>query len=410
MGAGGAAPLGWWRRYGARVDAVLVDGRDGGDGDEDGGGERRSLPAAAGLVGVLVGLVVVLWVLSLTSGDGNSSEGREADPVDEERFVAPTTTLPPPPTEASAETDELREAASVEPFSELEGRLTYLSGSHVATLDLATGALRQVPIETSGTRLEIAGFQLLTDGKRTVGLSATDDPPTAVLLASSAQVVPSIEPLVDFWVVSRPDGPDGAVQLNAWQDYGIVTGELRAPAGAELLVTDAAGVLIVSPAGTTFRPAFAGFEVVSEHRVLAASTGLRVEQRCDQRLNCTVVAVDSATDDAVELPEEFVAELASIHLSPDGRWMLNNTSPAWLLDRHTQELSLLDGGGYGPPRWSDDSTSVAWMTSARTPTLVVARLEPPEGGDDWFVVELAGLGADPSPGSSFLLDAAFGPR
>ena len=387
-----------------------MDDRDGGDGDDDSGGERRSLPAAAGLVGVLVGLVVVLWVLSLTSGDSSNSEGRDAEPVDEERFVAPTTTLPPPPTEASAETDELLEAASVEPFSALEGRLTYLSGSHVATLDLATGVVRRVPIETSGTRLEIAGFELLTDGKRTVGLSSADDPPTAVLLASSAQVVPSIEPLVDFWVVSRPDGPAGAVQLNAWQDYGIVTGELRAPAGSELLLTDAAGVLVVSPSGTTFRPAFAGFQVVSEHRVLAASRGLRVEQRCDERLNCTVVAVDSATDDADELPEEFVAELASIHLSPDGRWMLNNTSPAWLFDRHTQSLRLLDGGGYGPPRWSDDSTSVAWMTSDRTPTLVVARLEPPEGGDDWFVVELAGLGADPSLGSSFLLDAAFSPR
>lgn len=398
--------MGW--RYRARVDAVLVDDRD--DGDDDSGGERRSLPAAAGLVGVLVGLVVVLWVLSLTSGDSSSTEGRDAEPVDEERFIAPTTTSPPPEVQANAETDELGEAASVEPFSELEGWLTYLSGSHVAMLDLATGAVQRVPIETSGTRLEIAGFELLTDGKRTVGLSSADDPPTAVLLASSAQVVPSIEPLVDFWVVSWPDGPDGAVQLNAWQDYGIVTGALRAPAGSEVLLASNAGVLVVSPAGTTFRPAFAGFQVVSEHRVLAASRGLRVEQRCDERLNCTVVAMDSATDGAVELPEEFVAELATIHLSPDGRWMLNNTSPAWLLDRHTQELRLLDGGGYGPPRWSDDSTSVAWMTSDRTPTLVVARLDAPEGGDDWFVVELAGLGADPSPGSSFLLDAAFSPR
>ncbi len=387
-----------------------MDDRDGDGGGDDDSGERRSLPAAAGLVGVLVGLVVVLWLLSLTSGDGSGTEGREADPVDEERSSAPTTTSPPPKAEASAETDELGEAASVEPFSELEGRLAYLSGSHVALLDLATGTVRRVPIEASGTRLEIAGFELLTDGKRTVGLSLAADPPTAVLLASSAQVVPSIEPLVDFWVVSRPDGPHGAVQLNAWQDYGIVTGELRAPAGSEVLLTDAAGVLVVSPAGTTFRPAFAGFEVVSEHRVLAASTGLRVEQRCDERLNCTVVAVGAATDDAAELSEAFVAELATIHLSPDGRWMLNNTSPAWLFDRHTQELSLLDGGGYGPPRWSDDSTSVAWMTSDRTPTLVVARLEPSEGGDDWFVVELAGLGADPSPGSSFLLDATFSPE
>ena len=397
------------------MDAVLVDDREGtadggrGDRDEDGGGERRSLPAAAGLVGVLVGLVLVLWVLSLTGGD--STEGRDADPVDGERFIAPTTTLPPPePEEASAETDELREAAPPEPFSELTGRLTYLSGSDVALLDLATGAVQRVPIKTSGRRLEIASFDLLTDGKRTVGLSREEDPPTAVLLASSAWVVPSTQPLVDFWVVSRPDGPDGAILLNAWQDYGIVTGELRAPAGSELLVSASEGVIVVSPAGRTFRPAFAHFEVVSEHRVLAAGLGMRVEQRCDERLNCAVVAVDAATDSATALPEEFVAELADIHVSPDGRWLLNNTSPARIFDRETEELSLLDGGGYGPPLWSDDSAAAAWMTSDRTPALVVALLESDDESQDWFVVELAGLGADPSPRSSFLLDATLDQR
>ena len=163
-------------------------------------------------------------------------------------------------------------------------------------------------------------------------------------------------------------------------------------------------------AGRTFRPTFAGFEVVSEHRLLAASGGLRVEQRCDEKLSCAVVTVDAATDRARELPEEFVAKIANIYISPDGRWLLNDTSPAWLFDRQTEQLRLLDGGGYGLPLWSDDSTAVAWLTSDRTPTLVVAQLEPTEAGQDWLVVELAGIGADPSPGSSFLLSAVVSPR
>ena len=361
-----------------------------------------------GLIGVLAVLAVVVWLLSLTSDDAGPVDGRDADPVDEERFIAPTTTSPAPEaeagTEAVPEDGEPEGAAPAEPFSQLEGRLMYLSGRHVAWVDLATGALQQVPIEPTGSRLEVAAMELLTDGKRTVGLSWTGGEPSAVLVTSGAELVPSDHPLVDFWVISRPDGPGGTVWMNAWQDYGVLTGELQAPPGSEVVVVRNAGVLVTPPVGRTYRPTFAGFEVVSEHRLLAASDQLRVEQRCDELLSCTVVVVDAATDRATALPEDFVAELAGISVSPDSRWLLNDTSPAWLFDRRTGQLRLLDGGGYGRPLWSSDSTSVAWLTSDRTPTLVVGRLEPSDEAQDWFVVELAGLGADPSPGSSLLLN------
>ena len=397
--------------YGAGMDMAPLDDRD--RADSGNGAERRSLPAATGLIGILAALILGLWVLSLTGG-GNGIEGRDAGPVDEDRFIAPTTTTTLREAESLAEVaseaEAPQDATPAEPFSDLEGRLAFLSDRHVALLDLATGAVRRVPIDPFGSIPELARLELLTDGKRTVGLSLSEDPPTAVLITSGAELVPSNQPLVDFWVVSRPDGPGGTVRLNAWQDYGVLTGELRAPSGSDVVVVRDLGVLIASPVGRTFRPTFAGFEIVSEHRLLAASGDLHVEQRCDERLNCTVVAVDAATDGATALPEEFIAEIATVHVSPDSRWILNNTSPAWLFDRATGELSLLDGGGYGRPLWSDDSALVAWMTSDRTPTLVVARLEPPEGGQDLFVVELAGLGSDPSPGSSFLLDAKLSPQ
>ena len=400
------------------MDAAPLDGRDPGnydgnedaDGNDGSDGHERSWRAAAGLVGVLAMLAVVVWLLSLTSDGADPVDGRDADPVDEERFIAPTTTSQPPEAEASTEVvsedGEPQGTAPAEPFSELEGRLLYLSDRHVAWVDLATGAVQRVPIEPSGSRLEVAALELLTDGKRTVGLSWADGAPTALLVSSGAELVPSTHPLVDFWVISRPDGPGGTIRMNAWQDYGILTGELQAPPGSEVVVVRNAGVLVAPPVGRTYRPTFTGFEVVSEHRLLAASDQLRVEQRCDEQLSCTVVVVDVATGRASELPEDFVAELAGISVSPDSRWLLNDTSPAWLFDRQTGQLRLLDGGGYGRPLWSGDSTSVAWLTSDRTPTLVVARLEPAEEGQDWLAVELAGLGADPSPGSSFLLDAA----
>ncbi len=392
------------------MDAAPFDGRDDQpDRDE----HERSWRAASGLIGVLVALVAVLWLLSLTTGDGDDIEGSDADPVDEELFEAPTTTSPPPETEVSTEAvpgdGEPEGAAPAEPFSQLEGRLMYLSSRHVVLLDLATGALQRVLIEPLGSVLELADLELLSDGRRTVGLSLADDPPSAVLVASGAELAPSIQPLIDFWVISRPDGPGGAIRMNAWQDYGVLTGELYAPPGSEVVVVRNAGVLVTPPVGKTYRPTFAGFEVVSEHRLLAASDQLRVEQRCDQQLSCTVMIVDAATDRAEELPEDFAAELAGISVSPDSRWLLNDTSPAWLFDRQTAQLRLLDGGGYGRPLWSVDSTSVAWLTSDRTPTLVVARLETPSEGQDWFAIELTGLGADPSPGSTFLLEENLSP-
>ena len=87
---------------------------------------------------------------------------------------------------------------------------------------------------------------------------------------------------------------------------------------------------------------------MSEHRLLAASGGLRVEQRCDEKLSCAVVAVDAATDQASDLPQQFVAEMAGISVSPDGRWLLNDTSPAWLFDHETQDLRLLGRGRLRP--------------------------------------------------------------
>ena len=407
------------RRYGAGMDAAPLDGRDDtGNGDDGTGSEgddhQRSWRAATGLIGVLAALIVVLWLLSLTSNDRSDTTSDDETAMDEDRFVAPTTSSPlrqaESTIEVAAEGDEPPSAGPPEPFSDLDGRLVYLSGSHVALVDLATGALQRLPIEPSGSVLALGDLELLTDGKRTVGLSLADDPPTAVLVASGAELVPSTEPLVDFWVISRPDGPGGAIRLNAWQDYGALTGQLRAPSGSEVLVVRGTGVLVTPPVGRTFRPKFEGFEVVSEHRLLAASDQLQVEQRCDEELSCMVVVVDAATGRAEELPEEFVAELAQISVSPDGRWLLNDTSPAWLFDRRNEQVRLLDGGGYGQPRWSDDSASVAWLTTDRTPTLVVAELEPSEGDKGWLVVELAGLDTDPSPGSSFLLEATLSRR
>ena len=397
------------------------DHHDGGTGSgshdhHDGGtseGSRR-LPAAAGLLGVLVGLVALLWLLSLTDDGGINADSQDSEVLDTDPFEVPTTSSPlrEPEgiVEVAPEAEEVASAASAEPFSDLEGWIVYLSGNQVARLDLSTGAVERLSIAAHGSFHALTDLTMLTDGKRTVALALDHDPPIPLLVASDALVVPSTDPLVDFWVISRPRGPDGAIRLNGWQDYGLLTGELRAPPSSELLVIEDVDVLVNPPVGGTFRPTFTGFQAVSEHRLLAGRGGLVVEQRCDERLACGVVAVDATTGQATELPLEFVAEIAGISVSPNGRWLLNDTSPAWLFDLDTGALRLLDVGGYGRPQWSDDSAWVAWLTTDQTPTLVVALTEPPGREKGWLVVELAGLGADPSPGTSFLLDPTLSRR
>ena len=55
------------------------------------------------------------------------------------------------------------------------------------------------------------------------------------------------------------------------------------------------------------------------------------------------------------------------------------------------------------------ATATPAPVKAGTPTLVVALTGPTATSDDWIVVELTGLGVDPSPGSSFLLSASLTP-
>lgn len=399
--------------------AAPLDGRDGDsgpDGHEDGTSEGpRRLTAAAGLVGVLVALIAALWLLSLTGGGGGDAAGQDSEPLDGSPFEVPTTSSPLREPDGMVEVapgaDEPASGPPAEPFSGLEGRLVYLSGSQVARVDLSTGALELLPIDATESPLQIADLEFLSDGNRTVGIRLTDDPPTVVLVASRAVVVPASHPMVDYWVVTRPNGPRGLMYMAGWQTYSAFAGHLmwvaEAPPGTELVTGGETGVLVVPPVGSTFRPTVSGFEITSDHRALATRGELLVEQRCDEKLACTVVVLDDDTGEARDLPSDFVDELHEISISPDGRWLLNDTSPAWLFDLDTEELRLLDVGGYGRPQWSEDSASVAWLTTDRTPTLVVMETEPPEGEDGSHLVELAGLGTDPSPGTTFLLESTI---
>ena len=84
------------------MDAAPLDGRDdegrsgNGDEDRDGTGDehRRQLPAAAGLIGVLVALIAVLWLLSLTGNDSADIDSPDSNGLDEGHFEVPTTSSP----------------------------------------------------------------------------------------------------------------------------------------------------------------------------------------------------------------------------------------------------------------------------------------------------------------------------
>ena len=92
---------GWPRRHRQQRRRPGRDGRDDGTGDE----HRRPLPAAAGLIGVLVALIAVLWLLSLTGDDGVNTDSRDSDPLDEGPFEVPTTSSPLREPESVVEVD-----------------------------------------------------------------------------------------------------------------------------------------------------------------------------------------------------------------------------------------------------------------------------------------------------------------
>ncbi len=386
---------------------------------------------------VLAGLVVTLWILSLA--DGETTDDQSAPPNSEQRSSEdsgqpeqsqeseeiPTTSVTQEPGQSgetptrsvSQEAGQSGSGSGVssgadaavvtpqqQPLGLLQGRLVYLSGRDVVVFDLASGDLARVPIRASGSITPITDHELLTDRNRTVSLSLGSDPPDALLIASAAKLVPSAQPFLDYWVVSRPNGPDGFVRLAVWHDYGFMSLGLEAPAGSELLLDPDMGLLVISPGGGTYLATYRGFERVSEHRLLGSRNGVRVEQRCDEQLDCAVTVTDVRTDTIMELPTDFVSELSEISVSPDGRWVLNDTNPAKLFDRYTGGVHVLEVGGHGQVLWAEDSASVAWLNSGRRPTLVISEVRPAGGEAKWLAVELSDLQADPSPGSSFLLD------
>ena len=394
-------------------------------------GRSDSLKAVAGLCAVIAGLVAVFWLLSLTDDADSNAQRESRDSSRSERESASTTIRQT--SQADSESDPglslndagegLGETASAGAFSALNGRLTYMSRDGVVVVDLETGIITNLSMRILSAIPPIDDLRLLQDSRRTIGIPAPPEPLEALVIASNASVVRASTPLVDYWVVSQPDGPNGTTRLSAWQSYGFMWSGLTAPAGSQLVASSREGLLVVPPSGGTFLPTIQGFEPVSPHRTLAAGNRFRLEQRCDSQLACEIVIVDADSGRATEVPDELVTELADLSFSPDDRWLLNDTSPAWLFDRHDDTLHILEVGGYGGFQWSEDSRLLAWLTSDRTPALVVVRLPPseprlgepaatgtttrPEDRLAHHVVELAGVQAGPAPGSSFLLDLDF---
>ncbi len=406
------------------------------------GDDRRqnSLRVIATLIGVLAGLAAVLWLLGRTGGDGPADAPDAPLPIEDPAAEASgrgsdaaTRAQSGPGSESGATGGAVQpgEAGSASRSDALGARLAYLTEGGVAIMRLAVvtdddgarlavDAVDRVRIKVSGAVLPLNEYALLTDGNRTVGLSMGDSrgdgPFTAVVVASAARVVPDSSPLVEYWVIDRRDDHSKGVLLVAWHFYGFMSGDRRVPPGSDLVVTGEPGILVVPPTGKTFRAVISGFEPVSEHRALAAGGGVRVEQRCDDQLVCEVVAVDLSDGRVTVLPDDFIAELGEISVSPGGRWLLNDTSPALLYDRTEEEPRQLQVGGYGRAQWTrwplpeahrDQAephfgVAVGWLTTDRTPSLVLARADA-VGGPEVLVVELSGLDADPVPGSSFVL-------
>ena len=345
--------------------------------------------------------------------------------------------VPVPPTVPEVEDDEgptafERRAAAEETLEELglAATVAYTSVRGISTVDLASGNVTDV---RTNSILGPGPYVVLPGNGVSYVLDAAT-PSRADVLETDAAVV-ATQTAGRFAIVGSP--PVGDQPRDAEAGAPVFASVVDRLVGEELadsqvavsdeLAPDAAyfaapglGAVVSRSDGSTAVYDLSGSRELSDHRVVAANVGSRVEIRCSDSCVTFLVGVDAE----VSLPAAFNPESLldptnglAVSISPSGKWLLLYNSlaasvdngrsrarpegvAAQLFDVESGELLPLAAGQTGLPAWSPDGANVAWLD----PTGNDARLIVVGVADRAVTsVDLDGLGAPNRDGDAMVL-------
>lgn len=401
---------------GAAIDAIPVlplVGESTADVEPDDDGPSRS---GRTLLGLVVGVVLVLVVLSTFAGgdDGEGGETEDAASTTSTTRPRPSTTQRPttttvPGTPGRLLVDERPALLGLEMLAIADAR----EGGMIV-VDLGTGRQIEIPEPTSPLRsLVWTGEVVLAQadfGILRLGGDAAE-PWVPVDVGEGRVAWLDWNGLVGVQAVDGPDGEPAVVDrdgtLRTWALPPSVASQVmryggaRAVLGDSLVLDTPDGIYTIDPDGRIDRLSFG--------RVVATGSDSVILRRCDEGLRCELVHVDvtGAERRLPDPPEEI--DLWAGGVAPNGRsaW-LGGASPVdgrealWVLDGDTWIPVGEDGGlrfgglPYGGATWASDGDRIAWWDQSRATIEVVDATDPTrpsvEIGTNRGVVDEADMG------------------
>lgn len=203
---------------------------------------------------------------------------------------------------------------------------------------------------------EAVRYPIVTTGSRSWAVNP-DDLENAYLVSTGYEVVDvGLEGSVAF---INADEEAVAIGMSSFGSWGPA---VELPPETDILTVPGRGILVVPETGGTFNLVGNRLEPISDDRVVAASVDSVVYQRCDDQLQCELYVSTTGVVGANTEAVLDVGSVSSVHISPDGHWVLVGRG------EQTTLLSVLDSRRWDLPRgaveaasWAPDSTFVAVM-------------------------------------------------
>jgi hypothetical protein len=310
----------------------------------------RQIGIAAAIAIIVVALLAVLLVSTLGSG---------------EETETPTAVIIPAPTTAARESAASRAdshaAASVRSdqvasafANEIDTDaitygIAYVAKNSFVVLDARGISLPE--LEIAQQFQQVSELALLTGEDGTWAVNANDRD-RSYLVSNMYVVVEAERP--DTIAVIDADGE--SIDLLS---SGLPIPGVTLPAGAELIVVQQRGLIVLPRTGGTFEVSGTASSLtrLSDDRAVSASTGATAYERCGDDLQCDYFAVRTGSDDEFPLP---VPPRSVVDISPRGDWAVARADDGtFLVDVESGDLVPLADGAIDAISWAPDDTFVA---------------------------------------------------